>query len=313
MPGVLVTGANGFVATGLLPRLLQDGYEVRAAVRERVSRPPVGGLAWHAVEDGWKVATEGVSAVVHLAGRAHQLEPTGRERELFRRDNVDLALEVYEAARAAGVGRFVLMSSVKAVGEGSADPSDCYDETSPCRPVDPYGETKLEAERALRAASKDGGPELVILRPPVVYGPGVKGNILRLLDVIAKGRPLPFGAVRNARSIVALENLSDAIVHLLEQPVLRHDTFFVADGAPVSTPDLIREIAGLLGRPARLLPVPPSVLRAAAAMAGRKVDADRLLMSLVVDDKRLRATGWVPPTHREGALRALVDWYIARR
>jgi nucleoside-diphosphate-sugar epimerase len=205
-------------------------------------------------------------------------------------------------AAAAGVKRFVFLSSVKVNGE-----SGRYTEADPPAPEDAYGISKHEAEAALRAIAQDTGMDVVIIRPPLVYGPGVRANFLALMRAVSRGIPLPLGAVNNRRSLVALSNLVDFIITCIEHPAAANETFLLSDGEDLSTTDLIRRLAGAMGRPARLLPVPESVLIAGAALLGRRDIAQRLLGTLRVDTSKARQLlGWVPPITVDEGLRLAV-------
>jgi nucleoside-diphosphate-sugar epimerase len=308
---VLVTGADGFVGQTLLPALARAGHAVRAAVRA----PRVGRLfPGIAVGDigpatDWSAALEDIEGVIHLAGRAHVMrEATADPLAPYRRVNVEGTRRLAMAAAAAGVRRFVFVSSIKVNGERTGDrPFTAADR--PC-PEDAYGLSKWEAEQVLGESAVAGGMETVVLRPPLVYGPGVKGNFLSLLRLCDRGWPLPLGAVRNARSLVYVGNLADALVGTLGHPAASGRTFLVKDGEDVSVPELVRRIAAALGRPARLLPVPPAILRAGAAMAGRSGAAARLLGSLTVDDRPIREIlAWQPPFSMLEGLRETAAWF----
>jgi len=261
---------------------------------------------------GLRAAFEGAAQVVHLAARVHVM----REREpdplgAFRRTNVEGALVAYRAACDAGVGRFVFVSSVKVHGEGRATP---YTESDAPAPLDPYGVSKLEAERALAAARAGGAPcEVTVVRPPLVYGPGVGGNFRQLLRLahVAQRWPLPLGGIDNRRSLVAVGNLADALQLLTRHPAASGRTFLVSDGLDLSTSELLARLAAALGRPARLWRVPGGLLRAAAALAGRAAQADRLLGTLTVDASRLRhELGWRPTETFETGIRKTLRWYL---
>ena len=303
---VLVTGAAGFVGQRLCARLVDDGFQVRAASRCAYPAPagvePV--LRDVGPETDWTSALSGVSVIVHLAARVHVV----RDRSVdplaeFRRVNVSGTETLLRQAAAAGVRRFVYVSSVKVNGE-----TGVHAEADPPRPQGPYAISKYEAEQAVHRLARDTGIETVIVRPPLVYGPGVRANFQALVRLVRRGVPLPFGAVRNSRSLVALDNLVDFITICITHPAATGETFFVSDGDDLSTPDLIRRIARAFGRPARLLPVPQSVLYGAAALAGRRSVAEKALGSLRVDiSKAQRVLGWVPPSTVDDELRRMAE------
>ncbi len=309
-PMILVTGATGFVGRALLPRLLAARHRVRAVVRGPGAAMPAGVEAVTVADLGsvpdWGPALAGVRLVVHLAARVHVMGETGAEAEaLYHRINVEGTRRLATAAAAAGVERFLLMSSVKAMGEGGGA---TLTELTPARPTDAYGRSKLAAEAALREAA---GTTMawVVLRPPLVYGPGVGANFLRLLRLAGRGLPLPLAAIDNRRSLVFVDNLADAVALCLVHPGAANRCFLVHDGEPLSVPDLIRRLARSLGRPARLFPVPPGLLRLGAAALGADAAFERLCGSLTVDDTALRAaTGWAPPVSTEDALAATAAW-----
>ena len=296
---VLVTGATGFVGRALVRRLLADGRPVRAAVRPGATALPreveTAAIGDIGPDTDWRTALAGIDAVVHLAARAHVVHDSSPDAHtLYRAVNTLGTLRLAEAAATAGVRRFVFLSSARVHGERSTGAP--FTESSPLAATDPYGRSKAEAERGLAALAAAGGLDPVILRPPLVYGPGARGNFARLVRLVARGVPLPFGAVRNHRSLVYLGNLVDAIVRTLDHPAAARETFMVSDREDVSTPELVRRIARALGKPARLIPVPPAVLRLGGRLVGRADDVARLLDDLVVDSSRIgERLGWRPP------------------
>jgi nucleoside-diphosphate-sugar epimerase len=296
---ILVTGATGFVGSALLPRLVSEGWQVRAAVRA-ASRAVSAGVEAIDVGDigpdtDWRAALEGVDAVVHLAARAHVLDEASPDAfALYRSVNAIGALTLARSAAERGVRRFVFLSSVRVHGARTVGAP--FTELSPLAALDPYGRSKAEAELGLAQLAQATRLEPVVLRPPLVYGAEARGNFARLVGLVARGIPLPFGSVRNRRSLVYVGNLVDAIVQSLRHPAAAHETFLVSDGEDVSTPELVRRVARALGRPARLIPVPPALLRFGGALVGRRDDVARLLDNLVVDSARIRALfGWTPP------------------
>jgi nucleoside-diphosphate-sugar epimerase len=301
---VLVTGCTGFIGTALLERLWNEPeFTVRGAVRREVALP--GGLECVRVgevspETDWRSALVGVDAVVHLAGRVHVMGDTAADPlAAFRHVNVGGTLNLARQAAAAGVGRIVYVSSVKVNGETGS-----FSEGDPVSPQDAYAISKHEAESGLREIAGRAGMELVVVRPPLVYGAGVGANFARLMRAVERGVPLPFGMVHNRRSLVALENLVDFIVTCTTHPAAAGRTFFVSDSEDLSITELIRRLGRAMGRPARLIPVPPTLLMTVATLAGRRDDARRLLGTLEVDISRARQLlGWEPPIGVDEGLR----------
>jgi UDP-glucose 4-epimerase len=231
--------------------------------------------------------------------------------EAFRQVNVAGTLNLARQAAEAGVRRFVYVSSIKVNGERSR-PGVAFTAEDTPHPEDPYGLSKREAEVGLRALSHETGLEVVIIRPPLVYGPGVNANFLRLMRLVERGIPQPLGAVYNHRSLVSVDNLVDLLVHCLDDPRAAGETFLVSDGEDLSTPRLIREIASAMGRPARLLPVPVSVLRLAGRLSGRSGVVERLCGSLRVDiGKTCERLDWTPPLSVQEGIRRTVEHYLA--
>lgn len=311
---VLVTGANGFVGRAVCRALLQRGDSVVGLVR-RAQTTVEGVREWlfdandfEGMDARWPLAMQ-CDAVVHLAARVHVMQDTLADPlAAYRATNVEGALRVARAARRAGAHRFVFVSSVKAVGEGSDGRP--LTETDPAAPSDPYGISKLEAERALLAYGRESGLEIVIVRPPLVYGPGVRANFLQLMNAIARGIPLPLGAIAARRSLVFVDNLADALVHCTTDPRAIGETFHVTDGRDLSVAELARLLAMQLHVPARLVPVPVGVLRLAGRLTGRSAQIDRLIGELRLDSSHLRERlGWYPPHTVEHGLLETAAWY----
>ena len=309
---ILITGASGFVGTALCRELLARGHTVRAAVR-RLIPPGAVPPQLHqilvpdiAAEFDRRALVDGVGTVVHLAAIAHR---SSIEAEM-RRVNCDAAVRLAEAA-AGLVRRFIFLSSVKVHGEDSGGGTYAEDDTL-C-PQDSYGRSKLEAERALTETATRNGMELVIIRPPLVYGPEVKANFLRLLGWVDAGLPLPFASVRNRRSLIYVGNLVDAIARFAEHPAAR-GPFLVSDEESVSTPELVSRIARVLERPARLLPAPPTLLRVAGMIAGRGDEIRRLTRSLAIDSFKVRRLlDWRPPYTLDAGLAETARWFRSAR
>ncbi len=315
---VLVTGATGFVGLSANNAFSQVDISVCAAVRrpEDAGRLAAGQVVV-AVGDlsattDWRAALEGIDAVVHLAGRAHVLkEDAADPLAECRRINRDATLNLARQAAAAGVKRFIFVSTVKVNGEGR---DALYTAIDAPDPHGPYAQSKWEAEQGLHEIAAQTGLEVVILRPPLIYGPGVKANFLRLLQAVDRGIPLPLAAVCNRRSLLYVENFASALLACLTRPEAAGRTYFVRDGEDVSSAELVRRLAHALGRPARLVPVPPGMLQAAGMVLGKKAAVDRLLGSLTVDDAPLRQElGWMPPFTLDEGLAATARWYRETR
>lgn len=303
---ILVTGASGFIGAAASHALAAAGHQVVAAVRREVALPaavcPVR-VAELGPHTDWTEALDGVEAVVHLAARAHVMDETEADpAAVFRRVNRDGTVRLAEEAVAAGVRRLVFVSSIKVNGEATLPGRPFRADDVPA-PEDPYGVAKAEAEAALAAIAARTGLELVVVRPSLVHGPGAKGNLAVLAKAVIRGIPLPLGLVDNRRSLVGLSNLADLLRVCVEHPAAPGRTFLVRDGEDVSTPDLIRRIARAMGRPARLLPVPTTLLRLAGTLTGKTAAVTRLLGSLQVDDEPTRTTlSWSPPVSLDHGL-----------
>ena len=312
---ILVTGANGFVGRALSRRLANADFSVTAAWRgtglppeaatRTVQIPSIGPC------DDFGALLDGCRVVVHLAARVHVMrENPVAALETYRQINLGGTLNLARQAAAAGVRRYIFLSTAKVLGE-EGDIGDRGDDLA-C-PEGPYSLTKFEAEQGLRGISEETGLEIVVLRPPLVYGPGVRANFLRLLRAIDHGWPLPLGAVKNRRSMIYVGNLADAIVKCIEHPAASGRTYLVSDGEDLSSPDLVRRLAHELGRPARLLSVPLPLLRAAAQVLGKGRELDRLAGSLYFDAQAIYdELGWTPPFALDAALAETVRWYRGR-
>lgn len=335
---VLVTGANGFVGKVLCRALLINGHKVRAALRSSNAimglKHHVRGLSenanstiekpeWIKVgnidsETDWSRALTDVKAVVHLAARTHVI----KERALdslaaFRKVNVAGTEQLARSAAASGVRRLIYMSSIKVNGEGtglSPDGRDLgFSENDMPNPQDAYAQSKWEAEQVLHQVAGETGLEVVIIRPPLVYGPGVGANFFRLIRIVQRGIPIPLGSVKNARSLVYVGNLANAIVTCVCHPKASGKTFLVSDGEDVSTPELIRRIASALGRPARLVPFPVPLMQLGGRLTRKKAEVDRLLGSLAIDSSKIRRElDWKPPYSMSQGLSKTALWFKSR-
>lgn len=306
---VLVTGATGFVGTALCKQLRARGIAVTGAVRKDAQTGQVG-IGDLGGDTDWRAALAGCDAVVHLAARVHVMSDTDADPlRAYREVNVEATLNLARQAVLAGVRRFVFVSSVKVNGEATKRaPFAADDVPAPC---DPYGQSKLEAERALQQLARETGLEVVIVRPPLVYGPGVKANFLNLMRLVKFGVPLPFGAIRNRRSMVALDNLVDLLIVCIRHPAAAGGTFMVSDGHDLSSGELVRMIANAVGKRFPLFPVPPALLAAGARMLGKAHVAERLLGSLQVDiDVTQARLEWTPVIGPQAAIDQTVLYFL---
>ena len=310
---VLVTGANGFIGISLCRRLIIDGFNVCGVVR----RGKAGSLPKKVYakeidsvgnQTDWSLALRKVEVVVHLAARVHQMKnPIMNPFAAFQEINVHGTEHLAESALQAGVKRFIFMSSVKVNGDENRRAYNDFDKP---HPIDPYGISKLQAEQCLQEISTGSGMETTILRPPLVYGPGVKANFLELIKLVKRQHPLPLASVHNRRSFIYLENLVDAIVTCIQNPTSAGKTYLVSDGQDVSTPALIRMLADALGVKAKLFPCPSLLLFIAGRLCGKGPAVDRLIGTLTVDSVRIRhELNWKPLFTLKEGLQKTALWY----
>jgi nucleoside-diphosphate-sugar epimerase len=314
----MVSGATGFVGSAVMNRLLtMDDVCVIAGSRRTELVWPVAVtplLLSDLGRSGQSIPLAGVEAVVHCAARVHVMHDESSDPLAeFRKVNVDGTLNLARQAAAAGVRRFIFISSIKVNGEGTALGAPYLADAQPA-PADPYGISKMEAEQGLRALAAETGMEVVIIRPVLVYGPGVKANFLSMMRWLHKGVPLPFGAINNRRSMVALDNLVDLIVTCIDHPAAANQIFLVSDGEDLSTTELLRRMGAAQGKPARLLPVPSRLLEVGAAMLGKQALAQRLCGSLQVDISKTRELlNWTPPVSVDEALAKTAESFLQQR
>src|SRR3989338_2680099 len=310
---LLITGANGFVGKPLCAELRRQGNAVRAAVRSISAAPVCEGAIEVGNIDGdtdWTNALHGVELVFHLAARVHVMKDTSADPLAeFLKVNLHGTANLARQAAHAGVKRFVYASSIKVNGERTGETTP-FTELDKPNPQDPYAVSKWQAEQALQRIAQETGLEIVIVRPPLVYGPGVKWNFISLLAAIDRGVPLPLASANNTRSLVYVGNLVDALISCATHPAAAAQTYLVSDGEDVSTAVLVEKIARALGRNNRSFHFPPALLRAVATLAGRSEQVDRLFGSLRVSNEKICGElSWSPPYTLDQGLRATADWY----
>ena len=316
---VLVTGASGFVGRCLTATLVAAGRDVRAALRQSTLLPVATGVESVVVVNldtttDWTAALTDVDSVVHLAARVHVMQDKAVDPIAeFRRVNVLGTLQLARQAVDAGIRRFVFISSIKVNGEGT--PAGCpYTADDTPAPMDAYGISKLEAEQGLLALAASTGLEVVIIRPVLVYGPGVRANFLKMMQWLDRGLPLPLGAINNRRSLVGVDNLVSLILACLDHPDAANQVFLASDGEDLSTTALMHRTALALGKSARLVPVPEAVLTLIAGLLGKRDVAQRLCGSLQVDiDKTRRILGWTPPLNVDAGLALAAQDFLRQK
>jgi nucleoside-diphosphate-sugar epimerase len=316
MTKVLITGVNGFIGKTLSDELVIKGFNVNGTVRSVMSVDFPGAITKFVIKDidsktDWQNALEGVDVVIHLAARVHVMKDTAIDAlSEFRRVNVEGTLNLARQAVEAGVQRFIFISSIKVNGEGSILGQPYTPEDQPA-PVDPYGISKREAEDGLRQLASETGMEVVIIRPPLVYGPGVKANFQSMMRWLDKGIPLPLGAIHNQRSLVSLDNLIDLIVTCIHHPAAANQIFIAGDGEDLSTIELLQRMAAALGKKAWLIPVPSFILEWGARLVGKQAITQKLCGSLQVDISKARdLLDWKPPVSVDEALRKTAQYYM---
>ena len=311
---VLVTGAYGFVGSALCARLRRDGVSVRGAARSVSSQPDDAetiAIRSLSSETDWAAALKNVEQVVHLAARVHVMNDKKPDPLAeFRRVNVEGTVALAHQAAATGVKRFVFLSSIKVNGEFTEQGQPFTADDVPA-PEDSYGISKYEAEKLLRQIAVETGMEVVIIRPPLVYGPGVKANFQSMMHWLARGLPLPLAAVtENRRSLVALDNLVDLIVTCLNHTAAVNQTFLVSDGEDLSTAELLNRMGAAMGHPARLIYLPPALLKLGATVLNKPGIYQRLCGSLQLDIAKTRQLlEWIPPVSVDEGLRHAAEGF----
>ncbi|ATX80272.1 Nucleoside-diphosphate-sugar epimerase [Mariprofundus aestuarium] len=309
---VLVTGSTGFVGSAVVHQLsVASGQSVVAGLRQ-----PTTKLAGHVEQvvmgdllasTDYGNAFESVDVVIHTAARVHVMSDDSSDPLAeYRKVNVDGTLNLARQAAQAGVSRFIYISSIKVNGESTEDRPFTPDDVISTN--DPYGLSKWEAEQGLFALAEVSGMEVVVIRPPLIYGPGVKANFLRMIQWVQKGVPLPLGAVKNRRSLIALDNLVSFIIHCIDHPKASNEVFLISDGEDVSTTDLLKKAARAFGKQARLIPVPVGLMCFVASLLGKKDIADRLFGSLQIDSSKARnLLRWNPVINMDEQLKKTVE------
>lgn len=315
-PRILITGVNGFLGRALLDQLnMSQPFNVRGAGRSSgrnfISDYHFADLG---ADVNWCPIVTGVYAVIHCAARVHIMQDSATDPLAeFRRINVDGTLALARQAAAVGVKRFIFISSIKVNGE-STHPGEPFLESDLASPEDPYGVSKWEAEQGLRTLAETTGMAVVIIRPPLVYGPGVKGNFLNLLKLARSGLPLPLGSIHNQRSMIYLGNLVDLIIKCIDHPAAINQTFLASDGRDLSTTELLQLLRRAMNLPARLLPVPQSLLLLLGRLTGRAALIDRLCGSLQVDIHKARTLlDWTPPYTVEDGIQETVSYFMSEK
>lgn len=315
---VLVTGATGFVGQALLAGLLVKKISVSALVRrennllsEEVTKIRGGDLK---DAHDWQSVFHNIEAVIHVAGRAHIVhDDVADPLAEFRKVNTTITLELAKQAAAAGVKRFIYISSIKVNGEATSRGMPFRADDTHI-PTDQYGLSKYEAEQGLLTIAAETGMEVVIIRPPLVYGPGVRANFASMIRWMQRGIPLPFGAIDNRRSFIALDNLVSFIIHCIDHPKAANEIFLISDGEDVSTTVLLQKMSKALGKKSCLMPVPERWLRSVAKILGREDEAGKVLNSLQVDSSKARdVLGWKPVVTMDEQLHKTAEWYFSEK
>lgn len=318
---ICVTGSTGFIGKALCNQLLKDKHNILATSRylnlspikteENLKSVQVEDIN---IEKRWPEILSGVECVIHCAARAHIMNDNKADAlTLYRKVNVEGTKKLAEQASIAGVKRLIYLSSIKVNGEQTKK-SFCFKHTDIPSPEDAYGISKWEAEQILSEISAKTGLEIVIIRPPLVYGPGVKGNFLRLLNLVIRNVPMPLATVDNCRSFIGIDNLVDLLIRCTDHPRASGQTFLVSDGEDLSTPDLIKKLASAMGKNKFLFPVPISLIKFIGHMVGKSSEVERLLSSLQVDSSLVYdKLGWRPPLNSDEGLLKMVKWYLHKK
>lgn len=312
MTKVLVTGATGFVGKRLVPALTAAGYQVRCAVSKKVDWLDAEQVIINKLEDNpdWTDVLAGIEVVIHLAARVHVLkEKSALAMDDYYKINSVATRNLAQQAVQQQVKRFIFLSSIKVNGENTLE-SNPFTEESIAQPEDPYGQSKLYAEHYLQEISQNTGLQVVIIRPPLIYGPEVKANFLKMLHLVHRGLPLPFGNVQNSRHLVYVENLVSALCTVVEHPDAANQTYLVADDYALSLTQMMKAIGNEMDVHLKLIPVPVKLMAFLFTLFGKKTVINRLFGSLEVNNSKIKAQlGWVPPVSTVEGLKETVKWY----
>jgi nucleoside-diphosphate-sugar epimerase len=312
MKKILITGCTGFVGKALFDSLKNTEFQINIAYRnnksistENIESFEVGEID---SKTDWSKALKKTDCVIHCAGRAHVFKELKNESlDIYRRINVEGTINLAEQAAANGVRRFIFLSSVKVNGERTVE-SSCFKYDDTPKPVDAYSISKWEAEKGLQEISKKTGLEIVIIRAPLIYGPGVKGNLKRLIKLVKSGIPLPLGLVKNHRSLIGIDNLIDIIIKCISHPKAARKTFLVCDGEDVSTSNLLKLIASSMGRSVIIFPIPLFLLKFFGFILRRDSEVERLTGSLQIDNSFIKKTlNWKPKVNLEVGISKMVN------
>lgn len=306
---VIITGANGFVGSATFKKISElEQYAVSGIVRHNTKKNNFISIGDINSETDWSNILRDQNVVIHTAARAHvMIDKAVNPLAEYRRVNVEASVNLAKQAAAAGVNRFIFISSIKVNGDGG-ESTRVYYHNDPPAPEDNYGISKAEAEVELKKIAEDTGMEMVIIRPTLIYGPDVKGNFNSLIKLVCRGLPLPLGAIHNCRSMVAIDNLIDLIVTCIDHPKASDQTFLVSDDQDMSTTELLEVMAHSFNKKAILIPIPAKLLHIAARLLGKEAIVDRLCGSLKVDITHTKDTlGWRPPVTMEQQLAKIVE------
>ena len=313
---ILLTGATGFVGKALDSQLKKNNFQVKYLSGQSILKSLKSANLKNFIKENinWSKYLSNTSCVIHCAARSHIMKETETDPlAVYRSANVEATYNIAKQAARHGVKRFIFLSSVKVNGERTIGFSS-FKYSDICKPKDAYAISKLEAEEALLELSKQTGLEIVIIRAPLVYGEGVKGNFKRLLNLVYKKIPMPFAKVSNLRSFIGIENLTNLIVCCIDHSKAAGKTFLVSDGEDISTPDLIKKLSKLMGQPPRLFAFPLLIIKLISYLVGKSLEVKRLLDSLRVDSSNTqKVLGWRPPLSLDEGLKKTVVWYLGNR